>query len=89
MNTYTTRSFRDELALLPADIQKRPRAAYLRFRSNPQHPGLEFKKVHRTRPIYSAGINDDYRVVVIMDGGDIVWFWIGKHEEYELLLKQL
>jgi hypothetical protein len=70
-------------------IQTRARAAYNRFRTNPQHPGLEFKKVHRIRPVYSARINDDYRVVGVMDGNDIVWFWIGKHEEYERLLKQL
>jgi hypothetical protein len=24
-----------------------------------------------------------------VQGDDIVWFWIGKHEEYERLLKQL
>jgi hypothetical protein len=89
MNSHTTQSFRDALALLPTDIQKRARAAYLRFRSNPQHPGLEFKKVHRTRPVYSARINDDFRALRVMDGDDVVWFWIGKHEDYERLLKQL
>jgi hypothetical protein len=89
MNSHTTQSFRDALALLPIDIQKRARAAYQRFRTNPQHPGLEFKKVHRTRLVYSARVNDDYRVVGVMDGDDIVWFWIGKHEEYERVLKQL
>jgi hypothetical protein len=87
MNSHTTQSFRDALALLPIDIQKRARAAYLRFRSNPQHPGLEFKRVHRSRPIYSARINDDFRAVAMMDGDDVVWIW--KHEEYERLLKQL
>jgi hypothetical protein len=89
MKSHTTQSFRAALALLPSDIQKRARAAYLRFRTNPQHPGLEFKKVHRARPVYSARVNDDYRAVGVMDGADIVWFWIGKHEEYERLLKQL
>ena len=89
MNSHTTRSFRDSLALPPAEIQKRARAAYLHFRTDPQHPGLEFKKVNRARPVYSARINDDYRAVGVMDGTDIVWFWIGKHEEYERLLKQL
>jgi len=89
MNSHTTQSFRDALALLPIDIQKRARAAYLRFRTNPRHPGLDFKKVHPTRPVFSARVNDDNRVVGVMDGNDVVWFWIGKHEEYERLLKQL
>ncbi|MCI0332410.1 MAG: hypothetical protein L0228_04210 [Planctomycetes bacterium] len=89
MNSHTTQSFRDALALLPTNIQKRARAADRRFRTNPRHSGLQFKKVHNTRPVYSARINDDYRVVGTMDGNDIVWFWIGKHEEYERLLRQL
>ena len=88
MNSHTTQSFRDSLALLPTSIQKRARAAYRRFRTNPQNSGLQFKKVHRTRPVYSARINDDYRAVGTMEGDGIVWFWIGKHEEYERLLKQ-
>jgi hypothetical protein len=89
MNSHTTQSFRDRLASLPTDIQKRARAAYRRFCTDPRHPGLEFKKVHRTRPVHSARVNDDYRVVGVVDGNDIVWFWIGKHEEYEQLLKRL
>ena len=89
MNSHTTQSFRDALALLPKNIRARARAAYRRFRTNPRHSGLQFKKVHRTRPVYSARVNDDYRVVGMMQGTDIVWFWIGKHKEYERLLKHL
>lgn len=89
MKSHTAQSFRDALALLPAAIQKRAHAAYSRFRTNPQHPGLQFKKVHTTKPIYSARINDDYRAIGIVDGDDIVWFWIGKHEDYERLLKRI
>jgi hypothetical protein len=89
MKSHTTQSFRNALASLPATIQKRARAAYHRFRMNPHHAGLQFKKVHATKPVYSARINDDYRAVGMMDGDDIIWFWIGKHEEYERLLRQL
>ncbi len=89
MTSHTTQSFRDALALLPKNIRIRARAAYRRFLANPSSSGLQFKKVHRDRPVYSARINDDYRVVGMMDGNDIVWFWIGKHEQYERLLKQL
>jgi hypothetical protein len=89
MKSHTTESFRNALALLPSTIQKRARASYRRFRLNPQHAGLQFKKVHTTKPVYSARINDDYRAVGMMDGNDIIWFWIGKHEEYERLLRQL
>jgi hypothetical protein len=89
MKSHTTQSFREALALLPKGIQVRARAAYRLFRRNPRHSSLRFKKVHRTRPVYSARINDDFRAVGIMDADEIVWFWIGKHEEYERLLRQL
>ena len=89
MTSHTTQSFRDALAKLPKNIRSRARAAYRRFRNDPHHKSLHFKKVHRTRPVYSARINDDYRVVGVIEDDDIVWFWIGKHEVYERILKQL
>jgi hypothetical protein len=89
MTSHTTQSFRDALVRLPKSIQSRARAAYRRFRTNPYHTGLQFKKVHGTRPVYSARVTNDYRVMGIMEGDEIVWFWIGKHQEYERLLKQL
>ncbi len=89
MTSHTTQSFRDRLAKLPKNIRAQARAAYRRFQADPNHKGLHFKKVHNSGPVYSARINDDYRFVGILEGSEIVWFWIGKHEEYERLLKQL
>jgi mRNA-degrading endonuclease RelE of RelBE toxin-antitoxin system len=89
MTSHTTQSFRDALGKLPKNIRAQARAAYRRFRTDPYHTGLHFKKVHRTQPVYSARINDDFRVVGTMENNEIVWFWVGKHEEYERLLKQL
>jgi len=89
MNSRRTRRFRELLAALPLNIRKQAAVAYRHFRDDPNHRGLHFKKVHPTLPIYSARINDDYRVLGQMRSNGIVWFWIGKHEEYERLLKQL
>lgn len=89
MVSRTTRRFRDALSALPADVQRRAEAAYELFRNNPQHPGLRFKKVHATLPVYSVRIDIDYRAVGTLDGDEIVWFWIGTHGEYDQLLKQL
>jgi hypothetical protein len=89
MNSRRTRKFRDALAALPSNIRKQAAEAYRRFRVDPKHPGLHFKKVHPTRPVYSARINEDYRVVGEMRSNGIVWFWIGKHEEYDRLLRSL
>ena len=89
MNSRRTRRFRDALAALPPHIRKQAAAAYRRFRVDPYHPSLHFKKVHPRLPVYSARINDDYGVVGQVRDNGIVWFWVGKHKEYERLLKQL
>ncbi len=39
--------------------------------------------------MYSVRVSIDYRVLGVMDEGDIVWFWIGAHHEYDRLLKRI
>ena len=89
MTSKTTRQFRDGLAALPADIQRQADAAYKLFRQDPQLPGLQFKKVHAVEPIYSARITIHYCAVGVVTGDVIVWFWVGKHDAYEALLRSL
>jgi hypothetical protein len=86
MNSRTTAEFREAFAKLPVEVQRQARAAYRRFQQNPQHPGLHFRQVHAAEPIYSARVGLHYRAVGIVDGEEIVWFWIGSHADYEALL---
>lgn len=89
MISKTAKRFRMCLSRLPADVRRQAREAYRVFRENPSHPGLRFKKVHTTQPIYSVRINIEYRALGILDRSEIVWFWIGPHAEYEQLLERL
>ncbi len=89
MNSKTTRLFRQMLSKLPNNVRQQARDAYKLFKENSHHPSLQFKKAHRTEAIYSTRININYRAVGIVDGGDIIWFWIGPHAEYEKLLNKL
>lgn len=89
MKSRITRSFRQKLAELSAIVRRQASVAYKQFRADPHHRSLRFKKVHPKLPIYSARVNDDIRVVGQLRDDAIVWFWIGKHEEYERILKQL
>jgi hypothetical protein len=89
MNSRTTRRFRQLLSKLPDNVRRQAIGAYRLFRADPQHPGLHFKKVHPTLPVYSARVNDDYRVVGQIRSNGIVWFWVGKYEDYDRLLKTL
>ena len=89
MKSFTTRSFRELFAALPATVQRQARQAYRLFRNNPAHPGLHFKQVYPDPPTYSARVGISYRAVGVLDGDEVTWFWIGKHAEYESLLARL
>lgn len=89
MKSHTTERFRKLFAALPESVREQAREAYRFFRENPQHPGLQFKRVHPTKPIYSARVNIDYRVLGVRDGDEIAWFWIGSHDDYDKLLARL
>ena len=89
MNSRTTRRFRACLSELPADIQRQAGEAYRLFQTDPHHPSLQFKQIHKSEPVYSARISLNYRAVGVVSGDEIVWFWVGKHEDYEALLRSL
>ena len=74
---------------LPDDIRQRARGAYRLFRENPGHPSLQFKKVHEREPIFSVRIILACRALGLLDGEEVVWFWIGNHAEYDQLLRSL
>lgn len=89
MKSRTTEAFRESLARLDENLRRRARAAFVRFQSDPGHPGLRFKKVHPEQPIYSVRIGRGHRAVGVMADDEIVWYFLGDHEEYERLLRSL
>jgi hypothetical protein len=62
---------------------------YRRFRGNPAHPSLHFKKVHAQEPVYSVRVTRGYRAVGLLEADEITWIWIGTHAEYDRLLRNL
>jgi hypothetical protein len=83
MRSVTTRQFREAFRRLPEAAQDQARKAYRLFRQNPSHRGLKFKKVDEENNIYSARVGLGYRGLGRMDGAEIIWFWIGRHDEYD------
>ncbi len=77
------------LFALPAQVRRQADAAYVLFRRDAAHPGLRFRQVHFPPPIYSARVGIGYRAVGMLEGGTVVWFWIGSHAAYDQLLKLL
>ena len=89
MRSFVQESFWDAYRLLPSHVRRQTRDSYRFFASNPNHPSLDFKRVSRRRPVYSARVNIDYRALGVLCEGDIVWFWIGPHHEYDGLLRRI
>ncbi len=89
MISHTTERFSKLYGNLPEQIRKQARQAYKQFKSDPYYPGLYFKRIHSSRPIYSVRITKDYRAVGIQQNNEIIWFWIGSHSDYGKLLNQL
>lgn len=89
MTSKTTLRFREAYGRLPEHVRRRAREAYRRFKSDPSHPSLRFKKIHAAEPIYAARVGLGYRALAILDGDAAVWFWIGTHAEYDQLLRTL
>lgn len=89
MKSRTTTQFRQIFADLPKPLQEQTRKAYRQFKLDPSYPSLRFKKIHPQLPIYSARINRDYRAVGQLDKDTVIWFWVGSHLAYNMLLEQL
>jgi hypothetical protein len=86
LRSRTTPAFRRSFDRLPDFVKRQAQRAYRRFAQNPYYPGLHFKRVHATRPIYSVRISLSYRALGTLSGDEIVWFWIGSPDEYERLI---
>jgi hypothetical protein len=84
-----TQKYKDLFAALPEQIKKQAIEGFSTWKLNPHHPSLRFKKVHAKLLVWSARINDDYRSVGILRENVMVWYWVGKHSDYEKLLKSI
>lgn len=89
MKSFTTLKFRLCYASLPSHIQDLARKNYRLWLENKDHPSIQFKQVHPTKPIFSARVGMAYRALGVTQANEIIWFWIGSHNDYDKLLSQL
>ena len=69
---------------LPNDIQELADRWYELLKQTSRYPSLHFKKVGQ---FWSVRIGIHYRALAVEDDGEIAWFWIGSHSEYDQLLR--
>jgi hypothetical protein len=75
----TNREFWEHYQNLPRVVQQLADNKFEFLKQNPKHPSLNLKKVGT---LWAARINRDYRALAREEDGVLVWFWIGKHDEY-------
>ena len=89
MRSRTTPRFRRAFGKLPRRIQQQAREAYELFLNSPDHPSLRLKRIHSARDIFSVRITRAYRALGVREGDLMIWFWIGSHDEYDALIKEM
>lgn len=72
-------SFVEAYEALPDDVRRRARQAYREWHVNPK--ARHFKRVGGNR--VSARVDSNYRVLGILRGDTVFWYWIGPHDAYD------
>lgn len=89
MRSVKTERFRKAYDGLPKHIQEQADKAFSIWKRNENHPSISFKKIHKTKPVYSVRVTLSYRALGMKQGDTMIWFWIGSHPEYEKLIAAL
>ncbi len=82
----TNRKFWDFYQQLPRDIQIRANEKFQLLKKNPKHPSLRLKKIGHD---WVVRISKDYRALATEEEGNLVWYWIGRHDEYIRRIREI
>lgn len=85
MKSVHTEEYHELFAKLPQNVQKQARKANRLFEVNPYYPSLRFKCINKEKSWYSIRVNESYRAVGMKESDTIIWFFIGKHSDYDHL----
>jgi len=89
VTSHLTADFTSCFRNLPARIQRLARKSYEQWKDNPSHPGLQFKRVGKRRPVYSVRVGIGWRALGLRIDDVVVWFWIGSHAEYDAIIPHM
>lgn len=84
MNHRASSRFWFSYRQLPEEVQRLADKGYDLVRSDSRHPSLHLKRVG---PFWSVRVGLHHRALAIEEDADLVWVWIGTHEEYDRLLR--
>jgi hypothetical protein len=75
------------LSELPPKAQKTAQKNFRLWQQEPSLKSLGFKRIKQD--LWSVRASSGFRALATFEDGVYLWFWIGPHDEYERLLKQL
>jgi hypothetical protein len=84
MRHFASRAFWEAYNKLPEHVRALADKNYALLKENPQHPSLQFKKVGR---FWSVRVGLRHRALAVETDGDLVWFWIGSHANYDDMIR--
>jgi hypothetical protein len=84
MRHFASPAFWEEYQNLPPAIQTIADKSFELLKTNPNHPSLHLKKIGR---YWSARVGRRYRALAVEIEDGLLWFWIGTHADYDLLVK--
>ena len=84
MRHRTTPDFWAAYERLPEEVRRVADKNFRILQRDPRHPSLHFKRIGR---FYSVRVGRDFRSLALIDGEELLWFWIGSHAEYDAILR--
>jgi hypothetical protein len=75
------------LESLPPQVQKIAHKNFKLWKKNPSMKSLAFKKIKDD--LWSIRAGSGFRALATFDDDSYIWFWIGPHDEYERLSREL
>ena len=83
MKHVASPAFWDAYQRLPEHVRVIADKNYVLLKQNPQHPSLHFKKVGR---FWSVRVGSRYRALAVEIEGGLLWFWVGSHADYDVMV---
>lgn len=83
MRHFASPKFWEAYRHLPEQVRALADKNYALLKENPQHPSLQFKRIGR---FWSVRVGLRYRALAAEADGDLVWFWIGSHADYDAMI---
>ena len=84
MKHLASPEFWEHYGRLPPAVRKLADKNFDLLKTSSSHPSLHLKKVGR---YWSVRVGRRHRALAVQISEGLIWFWIGKHADYEDLLR--